>query len=156
MKQLRFFLVGLLLLIVTNTMGQNIYVYAEQKLNFGEFYLSNDSRGEITIAKTGDWTASGNINLLNSSHHPAVFNISTDSPVPIKVEVEAIVQKLYNSKGNEMQITLLNLEPSVYTIQANFPAQILVGATLVVNPKVALSAGNYEGSILLSVINFND
>lgn len=156
MKPMEFFLIGLLLFVVTNTRGQNIYVSAEQELDFGVFYLSNDSRGAITISNTGDWTASGNINLLNSNHHPAVFYISTDSSEPIKVEVVAFVQKLYNSKGNEMQITVLNYKPSVYTIQANFPVQILVGATLVVNSKVALSSGNYAGTLSLSVSTLND
>lgn len=156
MKPMEFFLVGLMLFVFTNTTGQNIFVYAEQELNFGEFYLSNDSRGEISITHTGEWTASGNINLLNSTHHPAVFIISTDSRVPIKVEVEAFVQKLRNPKGNEMQINLQNFKPLVYILQAGLPVQIVVGGTLIVNSKAASSSGDYRGSISLSIHTLNE
>lgn len=156
MKPFEFFSVGFLLLLVTNLMGQNIYVYADQELNFGEFYLSNNARGEVTISKTGDLTSSGNINLLNSTHHPAVFMISTDSLEPIKVEVEAFVQKLHNQEGNEMYITLLSFEPMVYLLQAGFPVQISVGATLILNSAIASSSGNYRGSISLSVNTLNE
>lgn len=130
-------------------------MYAEQELKFGEFFVSNNSSGSVTVSSNGDWSSSGNVHLLGATQQPATFIISTDNSTPVTVQVQAFALRFQNPAGEEIPFRLSTVEPSVYTVQAGSPVRVKIGGTVDISPETS-SMGHFSGRISLSVNSYND
>lgn len=155
MKPLKIFFIGLFSSLAGNLMAQNISVHSEQELSFGTFYFSEGTGGTIKISDRGEWSSSGNAHLVIQNHHPAVFIISTDSPEPIDVQVETFAQAMQSPAKQNLYLSLDKL-PSIYTIQAGSPVQIILGGLLQIDPNTTTISGSYNGDVSLRVTLFNE
>lgn len=138
-----------------NSAAQNIYVYPEQDLTFGSFYLSGGTGGTVTVSNTGEWSSTGDVNIIGAGPRPAVYSIVTDSPIPITVEVETLSGTLSNSSGKEMNLEAGETNTELYLIQQGSPLQIFVGGRLEVDAKTASSPGDYNGQAWIRVSLYN-
>lgn len=156
MDPLKIFLLIFLALVSRISIAQNIYISTEQELNFGDLYLSGTAGGTISISSTGEWTSTGEVHLLNPLHHSAAFVLSTDSPTPVQVQVETPLTILTNQKGNKMSLQLDATGSTQHTLQQGFPKHISLGGTLTIDPDSKSSPGDYNGSVLIRVIIYNE
>lgn len=138
------------------SMAQNIFISAEQELSFGNFYFSGKSGGTVTISNNGTWSSTGNIHQINSTYQPAGFIISTDSPVPVKIQVSTPSSALTNAEGKSMSLTLNEPDKVVHSIQEGSPVQVFLGGTLEIDPEAVSSPGGYSGNISIRVTIYNE
>lgn len=136
--------------------AQNIFVSAEQELSFGDFYFSGKSGGTVSISNEGIWGSTGNVHQINSTYQPAGFIISTDSRIPVKIQVDTPTGILTNAAGNSMSLELNEVESIYYSVQEGSPAQIFIGGTLKIGPEAVSSPGGYSGNISIRVTIYNE
>lgn len=153
---MKFFCIFFLSLMAVTSPAQNIYITTEQDLNFGEFFMSGPAGGTIQISDSGAWNSSGEIQLLNPSHQPAVFLLSTDSPTPVEVQVETPSTNLTNAYGKKMILQLNSPGFTSHTIRLGVPKRITLGGTLSMDAEIGNSPGAYSGSILIRVMIYNE
>lgn len=140
---------GFLYLTAASLTAQNIYIYSEQALEFGDFTVA-EAGGTVTISSNGERSSSGTTQLLNSTYHPAVFRISTDNPNPMQVLVEITREALSNSEGTSMVLTSVSSATDVYMLQAGKPTKIVIGGTIQMNSQ-NFSSGAFFGNISITV-----
>ena len=150
MKPLQLLFLGLLFFTAGNLVAQNIYIYPEQSLEFGNFTVPNGG-GTVPITDSGDRYSTGTIQLLNSIYHPAIFQISTDNITPLEVIVEVSREPLVNSEGTAMIMASVSPVADTYTIQAGEPAQVKIGGTIQMNTS-DYTPGKFQGNISITVI----
>lgn len=136
--------------------AQNINISTEQDLSFGEFYISGTTGGTIEISDSGTWNSSGGIQLLNPTHQPAVFLLSTSSPTPVEVQVETSSSSLTNAEGKKMILRLNSTGITSYTISQGTPKKISLGGTLRMDADIGNSPGDYSGNVLIRVMIYNE
>lgn len=149
MKPLKMIFLGLLFLLAANLSAQNIYIYPEQALEFGDFIVA-DNGGTVTVTNTGMRSSSGTVQLLNSEYYPAIFTISTDNLTPIGIRVEVSKEVLMNAEGTAMMMASVSPTANTYTIQAGKPVQVKIGGTIQMNSGV-FSPGEFQGNISITV-----
>lgn len=144
----------ILLIHVSPLPAQNIFISVTQELNFGDFYLLNSSQNAtVRVSSAGEWTHSGNARQINSNHSPAIFSITTDSKIPITIQVHTTPGLMTNSKG--LHLALLSEDTKTfYTLQKDRPLKIPVGGILKIDNGDALN-GAFSGnlSIWVTIIN---
>lgn len=140
----------LIFLVVTNLPAQNIYIYPEQPLEFGDFTVA-EAGGTVTVSNVGMRSSSGGIQLLNSVHHPAIFRVTTDHPEPIEVLVEVSREVLVNAEGTAILMASVSPNARTYIVQAGKPVQVKVGGTIQMGSGVS-SPGEFQGNISITVI----
>lgn len=138
-----------LYLMAANLTAQNIYIYPEQALEFGDFTAS-DAGGTVTISSNGDRSSTGTTQLLNSTFHPAVFRISTDSTSAMEILVEVFREALINSEGTSMVLASVSPSSQIYILQAGKPVKVVVGGTVQIDSE-NFSSGAFFGNISITV-----
>lgn len=135
--------------------SQSISVVNVQGLEFGAFYFTGDSTGTtVTVSNTGVWSATGNINRVNSNYQAAAFTISTDSQTEISVQASRPIINIFNNKGESISLETGVSYPEFPRVQQGMPAQVFIGGTLNVSSEV--SNGDYSGEISINFSIHNE
>ena len=155
MKSINLILILTIFLVFQTGTSQSINVVNVQGLEFGAFYFTGDSVGTtITVSNTGIWSATGNLNRVNSTYQAAAFTISTDSETEISVQVDRPIINIFNNKGESISLETGVSYPEFPIVQQGFPAQVLIGGTLNVISEV--STGDFSGEILINFSIHNE
>lgn len=136
--------------------AQNIYVQSQQSLSFGEFVLTNEAPGIISISDSGEWSSSGNVQLLSSNYHPAIFILSTDHSQSIKVQVEVEYHGLEGADNKHIPFAVAFEDLGVFTIVEDSPALVMVGGSIKINSRLTSSEEKFSGNISLRVSILED
>jgi hypothetical protein len=155
LKSLNLILILTIFLVFQTGISQNISVVHVQELEFGAFYFTGDSGGStITVSNTGKWSATGNIQQVNSNYQAAAFRISTDSETEIRVQADKPIINILNKKGESISLETGVSYPEFPSAKQGFPAQVFIGGTLNVDSEV--STGNYSGEISINFSIHNE
>lgn len=145
MKPFIYFLLAISFLTVH---AQEIHLERIQDLDFGKFYLAGEGGGRIIVHDDGSWIDEGQIRHLGILPKPAIFNIWTDSPKPIKIRVEIVFSKLSNS-NEPMNLRVMGGKNMDYhLVSRSEPLQIKIGGVLDVEPKGS-GAGTFQGQVMI-------
>lgn len=136
--------------------SQNIHVFPEQPLTFGEFYFSGSSGGTIDVTASGDWVASGEVHQLHPTHQPALFTITTDSQTPVYIQVEIYSGNLQDQEGNKLRLIPEQPENYTFSIQQGKPLKLHIGGRLEIEPGAVSGGGNFSGDFSIRAILVNE
>lgn len=156
MKPVKLVILLILSFVFTKGVSQDITVNKEQDFNFGSFYSSNSSGGSVSVSNTGNWSSTGNIFQVGSTHQPAVFTVTcTCTTSSIIVEVNRPTGILTNGNGESIDLQTGIAEPEFTRLSlTSSSAQITIGATLTIGEQAISSLGEYNGTVLLTFTSY--